>query len=268
MDCDQIRELLEAYALGALDENERATVEGHIAGCPDCQRLANKYADIVNMLPQALASASPMSLPSSLKNRLLQSLEASPERSHSPNEKGGGVWHRMSIWLWPSWWRPRPFGALAAVILLALSLTWSIRLSVTLARERLLRAELASLVSQQEVVLEVVDSSKTIKRVLRSPGSGSPSYGKLYTRPDLPHVVAMAARLPQPPEGQSYHLWLRSQGQIQLAGVMTVNSQGFGLLIFDADHNGPVYEAAQLTLQSEGSTTPSGVSVILWEAPR
>jgi hypothetical protein len=27
-----------------------------------------------------------------------------------------------------------------------------------------------------------------------------------------------------------------------------VNEQGFGLLVFDADRNGPVYDPAQLTL--------------------
>jgi len=122
-------------------------------------------------------------------------------------------------------------------------------------------------VDKQEVVLEVVDSAKTLKVLLRPPKSGSRSYGKLYTRPDLPHVVVMAARLPQPPPEQSYHLWLTSQGQTQLAGIVAVNKGGFGLLVFDEDHDGPVYEAARLTLQTEGASAPSGDPILLWEAP-
>jgi hypothetical protein len=139
---------------------------------------------------------------------------------------------------------------------------------VALARERALRAEFANLVDQQEVVLEVIDSNKTSRVVLRSPaGSDSSAYGKLFTRSDLPHVVAMAARLPQPPPGQAYHLWVTpSQGQTELAGVLKINEQGFGLLIFDADHDGPVYDSVQATLQPQGSRSPSGSPVLVWQA--
>jgi hypothetical protein len=158
------------------------------------------------------------------------------------------------------------FAAAAAVILLALSLLWSIRLSVALARERALRAEFAGLVSQQELVLEVVDSDKTVRHILRSPDSTSRAYGKLYTRSDMPHVVVMAARLQPPPSGQAYHLWLTSGRRTQVAGTLAVNSQGFGLLIFEADRNGPSYESAEITLQPMGSSTPSAPPVLLWEA--
>ena len=86
-----------------------------------------------------------------------------------------------------------------------------------------------------------------------------------FTRSDLAHVVAMVARLPQPAPGQAYHLWLSRQGQLELAGTLSVNDQGFGLLVFDADDNGPVYEAVQLTLQPIGSLTPAGEPILLWQ---
>jgi hypothetical protein len=138
--------------------------------------------------------------------------------------------------------------------------------AVALARERALRAEFANLVDQQELVLEVIDSNKTTRRVLLPPEKGSSdAYGKLFTRSDLPHVVAMAARLPQPPAGQVYHLWVTSAGQTRLAGVMKVNEQGFGLLVFDADRNGPVYDSAQLTLQPIGSATAAAPPILTWK---
>lgn len=288
MDCDEIRELLEAYVLGALDADEQSSVEQHLAGCADCQRLAKEYADAVNTLPQALAAASPLHPSASLKGRVLQSLETVPGassradagearqvrtvvapphvRSLSPGKRPSGVDRRTPSRRWPSWWRPSTLAALTAIILLALAIAWSAQLSVVLAEERALRAELANLVDQQELVLEVIDSGSTVKAFLRPLNDGSPSYGKLYTRPDLPQVVAMAARLPQPAAGQAYHLWLASEGQTQLAGVLKLNSQGFGLLLFDAGRNGPVYEAAQLTLQPEGSDIPSAPPVLFWES--
>jgi len=36
MDCEQIAEMLDAYALGAADAKEAAAIEGHVADCVRC----------------------------------------------------------------------------------------------------------------------------------------------------------------------------------------------------------------------------------------
>lgn len=265
MSCEQIREMIEAYALGALDAPDQAMLETHLAECADCRQLLNEYAEMVNALPQAVALASPLQPPDSLKARVLKSLETAPPLTPAASapKKSQPTFPRPKS----SWWRTRPLAAAALTLLIVILLGWSVQLSVALARERALRAEFANLVDKQEVVLEVIDSSKTTRRVLLPPEEGSSdAYGKLFTRSDLPHVVAMAARLRQPPAGQAYHLWVTSAGQTRLAGVMKVNEQGFGLLVFDADRNGPVYDSAQLTLQPIGSQTPSSSAVLLWQA--
>jgi hypothetical protein len=59
---------------------------------------------------------------------------------------------------------------------------------------------------------------------------------------------------------------LTRQGRTQLAGVLLVNSQGFGLLVFDAGQNDPRYDAAEITLQSEGAIAPIGAPILLWKA--
>lgn len=53
----------------------------------------------------------------------------------------------------------------------------------------------------------------------------------------MAYVVAMAARLPQPPPGQAYHLWLVQGEQTELAGMMKINQDGFALVIYEADQN-------------------------------
>jgi 5-hydroxyisourate hydrolase len=40
MDCARVRELLEEYALGALEPGEQAEVERHIEQCAECRELA------------------------------------------------------------------------------------------------------------------------------------------------------------------------------------------------------------------------------------
>jgi anti-sigma factor RsiW len=275
MACETVREQLEEYALGLLDANDEQAVAQHVQGCAACRRLLDDYAAVVATLPQALAAVSPHSLPEDMKTRLLATVSSRTSPTSlpghiepaSPLRPGGAVAAAPPVVV-PNahLWRLR-IALVAALLLLVLLVAWSIRLNVALARERALRAEIVDLVGhQQELVIEVVDSSQTTRHVLRSPLPEASAYGKLFTRAGLPHVVAMAARLPAPPPGEQYHLWLTSGGQTELAGLLDVNLAGFGLLIYEAETDQPVYEAAEVTLQRPGGATPVGESILVWRA--
>ena len=251
-DCQKTRDMLEAYAVGALEEHERAAVERHLQTCADCRELAAELVETAHKLPLALGAVSPLRPPSALKARLLGRL--APEQ-------------RVEKRRW--WWRPRAALALLSLVLAALFAAWNARLDDALSQERDLRARLARLQVEQEIVLEVVDSAETRKAVLLPPeGSDSRAYGKVFTRADMPHVVAMAARLPQPRRDRAYHLWLTTSGRMRLAGVLPVDSSGFGLILVEADRAGPVYEEARLIEQPKDSRRPSGEPVLRWRAER
>lgn len=266
MSCDQIREHLEAYALGAIDSDELALVEGHLQECASCRRLAIEYLEMAHLLPLALASASRVQVPRSLKDRLLQAIQESASESSvaaQPKLRRPGLVLNLGRLVS----LPQPTFIVVVIILMTiLSLILNATLTVALAKERSLRAEFANLVDQQELVLEVIDSNQTTRAILRAVESDSRSYGKLYTRSDMDHVVVMAARLPQPPAGEAYHLWLTEQGKTYLAGVLKLNDQGFGMLVFDANRIGPSYESALLILQPIQSTSPAGIPVLQWKA--
>jgi hypothetical protein len=249
-DCQRTRETLEAYALGALEDDERAAVDQHLKTCADCRRQAAELIETAHKLPLAVGGASPLRPPGALKERLLAAV--APERPVETRR-------------W--WWRPSLALALVSLVLAALFAAWNARLDDALSQERDLRARLARLQVQQERVLEVVDSQETRKAVLLPPkGSDSRAYGKVFSRAHMPHVVAMAARLPQPRGDRAYHLWLTSAGRTRLAGVLTVDSSGFGLILFEADRAGPVYGEARLIEQPKGSRRPSGEPVLRWRA--
>jgi hypothetical protein len=242
-------ELLEAYALGALEPDERADVERHLAGCPECRARVRELEAAAHRLPQALAAASPLEPPAHLERRVL----AGAAEADGSRERG-----RFRV-------RRRLQAALAglAVLLVAGSV---ISMQLALGRERDLRSRLTRIVGQQPIVFEVVDSPRTVKRLLRPASPGfTDSYGKLYTRPDLREAVAMSARLPAPPEGRAYHLWLTSGGRTRLAGVLALR-QGFGFLVVKGDRPGPAFERAELTLQAPGGTRPGGTPVLRWSA--
>lgn len=271
VECNQIQPLLEAYSLDALSKEEQRRVTLHLETCPDCRAIASEYADMSTQLSELIAGISPHVAPAGLKERVLDNLESrntnqlimaqdisaiAPESTpvrELLNAHHMGRWFRLAFAL--------------ITLLLALSLIWSVRLNVTLARERALLAEYADLVDQQEIVLEVIDSDNSVRRLLL-PVADFPSrpYGKVFSRTDMNHVVAMAARLPELPPGEAYHLWLSQEGKTKLTGIMNVNSDGFGLLVFDEDNDNPQFDSALVTLQPIGSETPSDDVIIRWEA--
>ena len=282
--CDAIGELLEAHALDALEAAEQAQVEAHLATCERCRRAAAGFAEVTRLLPEALRLAAGQRPPAALRARVLRRIGADTQAQRTAAGPNGAIGQAPDLDAAPlgirrplRWRRERVVGLLAAAAVLAVALGGGVQLGTALARERALRLELAlelaALVGQQEVVLEVVDARDGTRRLLR-PAPGAPpeyarAYGKVFTRPDLPHVVAMVGRVPPPPPGQAYYLWLLLDGQTRLAGPVGINADGFGQLVFDADRNGPLYQAAWVTLQPAGSARggPSGTTILRWDAP-
>ena len=276
MNCDQVKQNLALYVVDALSETEQLQVVTHLTDCAHCQALLAEYELLVSTLPEALASASTITVPDQVKSRILALIEAeltdtAPPKSvePTPNTLSDNTNQPQRVFekSWITHWRQRPFifGSLALALLL-IFLFWNLRLTNTLAQERALLAKFNALLDEREIILEIVDSTETTKRFMRPTvrQSEAPPYGKVYTRDGFHHVVAMAARLPIPLPGQAYHLWLTRDNQTFKAGTLTVNEDGFGLLVFD-DPNDLNYDEAFVTLQAIDSTVPSDQPLIRWQ---
>jgi len=72
MECERLEELLPSFLEGALSQEEKALVESHLAGCPDCRGLLAVLA----RTQQALAGLPELEVSPGLRARLL----AIPER--------------------------------------------------------------------------------------------------------------------------------------------------------------------------------------------
>lgn len=256
--CERIRDLLAAHALGVLDADELAVVEDHLERCPACRELVREHQEAAHALASALAAASPLELPGPLKDRVLEHVGA---RARTPRREQTGPRRR--------WWRAGAAFALVTLAIAALFVAWNARLDDARSQERELRARLAKLEGLQPTVLEVIDSRQTVRRVLLPPDERSESraYGKVFTRTDRPDVVAMANRLPQPPAGQAYYLWATTADRARLVGVMPLDRRGFALLVFKSDRPGPRYTNVRVLLQRKNETRrPSGTPVLVWDS--
>jgi hypothetical protein len=252
MDRAHVRQLLEEYALDALEPGEHAEVERHLEECRECRERARELEALASRLPGALAAASALQPPAALREQVLGAV----------GESGRAPARRRRLL------SRRTLAVALAAAVPALALGWVAGYQQASAGESDRRNDLARMLGVQELVFEVVDSRVTQKTILRSTrqqGRFARSYGKLYTRPDLRDVVVFAARLPEAPEGSAYHLWLTLGGRTLLGGVLTVRD-GFGLLVLSADERGPRYDSVQLTLQSRGTSTPAGTRVLAWRS--
>jgi hypothetical protein len=261
MYCDDIRDQLEAFVLGVLDEEAQADIRLHLESCPDCRAIVADYIVLVDELPQLLVEAAPLTPPASAKARLIAKISKQTRTSLTKAFPNGRTPQRYGI--------VRRFALPVLSFLLVMSLLMSVYLSAALARERDYRLELAH---QTELIFEVVDSERTERTFLRSAihieNGTLPPYGKVFTRSDMPYVVAMTGRLPQPPAGQVYNLWLYRDGEAEHVGQLSVDAMGFSSLVYNAQEVGLNYERAEVVLQNDNSTSPStGTLVLNWQAP-
>jgi anti-sigma-K factor RskA len=111
--CDQFREMYEAYALGALGPPERAALEAHLAtGCAECAKAVAEARWLVSQLAYLAPEASSSDM---LKGRLMQTVR-SEAKSSSPVSTGvtttpSGIPYWLSV-------------EIAALLLLTLYFAW------------------------------------------------------------------------------------------------------------------------------------------------
>jgi anti-sigma-K factor RskA len=122
MDTESIHDLSAAYALDALDDDERRAYEEHLAGCERCRAEVASFSSTAEVLAYAAAPATP---PPALRNRIL--VAAGSER---PNV----------VPLRPRWAYPvAAAAAVAACVAVGLGV-WNVSLSNRLSNARALQS--------------------------------------------------------------------------------------------------------------------------------
>lgn len=112
--CDQFREMYEAYALGALDPSEHAALEAHLAtGCTECAKAVAEARWLVAQLAYLAPEASTSDM---LKGRLMQTVR-SEAKSSAPASIGAKTTPASGIPYWLS-------AGIAALLLLTLYFAW------------------------------------------------------------------------------------------------------------------------------------------------
>ncbi len=192
------------YALGALDGEEKQTLEAHVRLCAECAREVEAARQRVALLGLAAPAAAPAAR---VKEELLRRVRAERGvagrvvRGSEPT-RGFGL-----AWLTPA------FGV-ATVVFAALAVVFWMRDARDLQRIHTLEGQLAEVQTRSREIARASQATDkllempTTKRValMPMPGMGNGHGGVLYNA--KMGMVACTGWLPAPPKGKSYQLWL------------------------------------------------------------
>ena len=139
----ELRDLLGAFALGAVDADEATAMRAHLATCAECQAEMAQLWAAVDTLP---AMIEPMTPPPALRQRIADAIEAEVVSRQSSVRRPDGQTTREKPVQHPTpdtrhpapisiWSRAAPWAAAAAILLLLSAglLIWNLRLQEQIA---------------------------------------------------------------------------------------------------------------------------------------
>jgi len=273
MDCSDVEELVVPYLRGALNENEAATLERHIAVCRNCSRAMAEemVADLAHAVPQKAP-------PQGVKDRLFGRVDShGPAKSTWSNLRNripryAGRFTRRAALGWGG-------GAAVAlaVVLLATGVWFNDRLGdisrnaeqlsdeLALARER--ESEVMSAVEgHREATYELIRMSSTpgaSVNTLLGTGPWSTARGVVMFSYTSNRGLLLVTDLPALPSDRIYRVWLIKDGVKYNAGWFTVDPLGYGQTIIIPLAPFGQFDGMSITIEPEGgSGLPTGVNVL------
>jgi anti-sigma-K factor RskA len=249
--CDQFRERTEAYALGALDPEERVALEVHLAsGCPDCSKAVEEARWLVSQLAYTAPEAAPSDM---LKGRLMQTVRAEAQSQAKPHAMP--TKSAIPLWLW---------AGVAALLVFSIYSAWSTRRLRDEIREANNRA--AALVGERQKIEQELLLAKREATILMDPSSvkialkGSGAQG-----PQLEAkwhsqwgVVVMGDNIPMPSPHHVLQLWFipKAPGKMPMPSMMVrPDANGrFVLLVSNPPESMDATKALAISEEPEGGS--------------
>lgn len=227
MNEEEMHEMAFAYAIHALDDDDRQTFEAHLAECPACQRDVAQTQDAVAGLSEDLAVEPPPHLRSVVLDRV--AAEASTVTPLAPRRDGRASSetrrreHRPGRWL----------AAAAAAVVLAGGV-WGVA--------RTLDPDPTSQVLQAADAAEhTADTEDGPVAVVVSDAAGQA-------------VVQLPGNFAAPQSGQVYQAWfVGPDGAARSAGLLTAETVAEGRSLLEGSPDGAV--AVGLTVEPAGGST-------------
>jgi len=229
-------DLLPAYALGSLDEEEQLQVSEHLAVCAICRAELQDFDQIVEDLPLAIVQSEPAG---DVKNKILAYARKDKDFVERTSEQTW--WARLAQAMRAS----APAWGIASLLLIFI-----LGLSNLFLWGRLNEIERVS----QSVLLSIP---------LQGTDATPQAVGMLVVSQDGEHGTLVVDGLPALDEMSQYQLWLIRDEQRTNGGIFSVDEEGYGNLWVSSPEPLLSYSAFGITVEpTGGSPGPTGVKVL------
>lgn len=271
--CEGVAELAGLYVLGALEGDEERRVADHLATCPHPHP---EIAELGGVVPALASLTEPVEAPPELKARVMEAYRrdmaaATASRPASPSAARPTSMPASSTRVWdmpdapaqraPAQRAPQAawlgwVAAAVAVMLVAVVGAWGLRAQSRADQE----AQRAATMAEALQVLGAPDSEVAL---LRGSGDAAAASGfAAFSVAGQGYVVVTG--LPQLPVDLAYQAWYLVDGQPVSAGLMELDSDGFGLLARIPPHAGT--DTIALTRERAGGVdAPTGAPIVAGE---
>lgn len=278
-------DMLEAFALDALDLGEEERIQDHLDGCEQCSGVVDRYQETAASLAQL---ADPHEPPPGLRARLMQAV--SREEPEAPSDPAPQLVPSLGDRLIDSrLFRVLvPMTASAAIVLVVLAVGMNLRISGQVddlkqenaSLQARLDANMATMTVQindaADAESEVMESVLKFQQVshelaepdnmsleLRSPYAGSRSQGILLVSSDGSRGVIMVAGMDPPSPNTSYHIWLMRGRDKVWAGKLDVDSRGWGIVLLQLREPIMGFEKVELTSSASSNASQPQSDMVL-----
>lgn len=257
-DAEHPRTWLAAYALGALDGDEREMVFLHVQRCDQCRAEVEAFASAAAHLAWA---HEPVAVPLRVRAALLHEVDDLARRGEGPMSLGAAAdtHTHHSLRTWPrlpriAAWSLAPVAAALVVVMVVV---------------------MVGIINRQQDALQQAEEQQSETNRITLAASGSPAAdttfhpsagaGDARARALMDRernvVLILATNLPQPVEGEVYIAWLQISGtdEFARAAVLTIDEQGRAQAFANPPDDLARYSEMSITLEpSASSTYPTG----------
>ena len=279
-------DMLEAFALDALDLEEELIVQDHLDGCDQCSDIVDRFQTTAAELAGSVHLLGP---PAGLLARVMQAISredppplAAPAPQIVPQlvpSFGDRLVDSRLVRMLA------PLGASVAMVLVVVAVTMNVRISNEvddLKRENeslqtSLNSNLATMTAQiseasvaksevMETVFKLQQASyelaqpNNVSLKLNPPSAGSSSQGILLVSRDGSRGVIMVSGMNPPSPSTDYHVWLMRGRDKLWVGKISVDAHGWGTVSLKLPESIMAFEKVELT--ASGAAGPQSDMVL------
>ena len=189
MNCDELRDYYELYALGVLEEPESGEIRAHLErACPACQSGVRSARQLMAILG---TTAPPVPPPARLRRRVLAAVTG----------------RQATRWSWAPVWAAVAAAAIVAALFFNAR---EHRAAAELARARSLSVSQTRELARLNRAFEILNQPDA-RQVVFGTGAAMPPRGRVFLDPQR-GVLLLASNLPPAPAGKAYEMWVVPKG--------------------------------------------------------